>query len=218
MLLDIFFFNFFPYLLHVYFHHLFLLLFSSGYMPPEYAIHGQFSVKSDVYSFGVIVLEIVSGKKNKLMYQSDQAEDLPSYVRSLMLLLFAFCYCEANINGIFGLFVVPVQAWRHWREGTPLQVLDPSLRNSFSNHEVLRCIHISLLCAQEDPAARPTMAKIILMLNSSSVTLPLPKDPAYRLHSRTRHCLEQSTSSTRPSINEMSLTEVFPRQRQAKNF
>ncbi|KAJ7967624.1 Receptor-like protein kinase [Quillaja saponaria] len=34
-----------------------------GYMAPEYAMHGYFSVKSDVYSFGVLVLEIVSGKE-----------------------------------------------------------------------------------------------------------------------------------------------------------
>ncbi|PQQ10298.1 cysteine-rich receptor-like protein kinase 10 [Prunus yedoensis var. nudiflora] len=34
-----------------------------GYMAPEYAFHGHFSVKSDVYSFGVLVLEIVSGQK-----------------------------------------------------------------------------------------------------------------------------------------------------------
>ena len=37
----------------------------SGYMSPEYAIDGLYSVKSDVYSFGVIVLEIVSGKRNR---------------------------------------------------------------------------------------------------------------------------------------------------------
>ena len=37
----------------------------SGYMPPEYAVHGSFSVKSDVFSFGVIVLEIISGRKNR---------------------------------------------------------------------------------------------------------------------------------------------------------
>ncbi|XP_068497491.1 cysteine-rich receptor-like protein kinase 25 [Phaseolus vulgaris] len=35
-----------------------------GYMSPEYAMLGQFSMKSDVFSFGVIVLEIVSGKRN----------------------------------------------------------------------------------------------------------------------------------------------------------
>lgn len=36
-----------------------------GYMSPEYAMHGQFSVKSDVFSFGVLLLEIISGKKKK---------------------------------------------------------------------------------------------------------------------------------------------------------
>lgn len=35
-----------------------------GYMSPEYAMEGLFSVKSDVYSFGVLLLEIVSGRKN----------------------------------------------------------------------------------------------------------------------------------------------------------
>jgi serine/threonine protein kinase len=41
------------------------MIFYSGYMSPEYAVHGQYSIKSDVFSFGVVVLEIVSGKKNK---------------------------------------------------------------------------------------------------------------------------------------------------------
>ncbi|KAL7213352.1 hypothetical protein ACSBR2_015966 [Camellia fascicularis] len=50
-----------------------------GYMSPEYAMHGQFSVKSDVFSFGVLVLEIISGKKNNTFYQSECAEDLLSY-------------------------------------------------------------------------------------------------------------------------------------------
>ncbi|CAJ2638943.1 unnamed protein product [Trifolium pratense] len=36
-----------------------------GYMPPEYAVHGSFSIKSDVFSFGVVALEIISGRKNR---------------------------------------------------------------------------------------------------------------------------------------------------------
>jgi len=39
------------------------MLACSGYMSPEYALDGLFSVKSDVFSFGVVLLEIISGKK-----------------------------------------------------------------------------------------------------------------------------------------------------------
>ncbi|KAL5660019.1 hypothetical protein ACJX0J_027144, partial [Zea mays] len=46
-----------------------------GYMAPEYAMHGQYSVKSDVFSFGVLILEMVTGRKNS---NSDQSVDLLS--------------------------------------------------------------------------------------------------------------------------------------------
>ncbi|KAI3816113.1 hypothetical protein L1987_15803 [Smallanthus sonchifolius] len=38
---------------------------SCGYISPEYAVHGRYSIKSDVFSFGVLVLEIINGKKNR---------------------------------------------------------------------------------------------------------------------------------------------------------
>jgi len=40
-------------------------------MAPEYAFDGIFSIKSDVFSFGVLLLEIVSGKKNRLFSPND---------------------------------------------------------------------------------------------------------------------------------------------------
>jgi serine/threonine protein kinase len=36
---------------------------NSGYMSPEYAMGGAFSMKSDTYDYGVLILEIVSGMK-----------------------------------------------------------------------------------------------------------------------------------------------------------
>lgn len=49
-------------------------------MSPEYAMDGVFSVKSDVFSFGVLVLEIVSGRKNRGMYSSGEQTSLLSHV------------------------------------------------------------------------------------------------------------------------------------------
>lgn len=52
----------------------------SGYMSPEYAVFGKFSIKSDVFSFGVILLEIVSGKKSNGFYQEDSSLSLIGHV------------------------------------------------------------------------------------------------------------------------------------------
>ncbi|PKI73771.1 hypothetical protein CRG98_005842 [Punica granatum] len=46
-----------------------------GYMSPEYAMQGFFSIKSDVYSFGVMMLEIISGKRNS-SYQDNSSCNL----------------------------------------------------------------------------------------------------------------------------------------------
>lgn len=69
----------------------FVFSFLSGYMSPEYAMHGRFSVKSDVFSFGVMVLEIISGKKNSCSFDSYRVDDLLSSV-SIKLLLFSSLY------------------------------------------------------------------------------------------------------------------------------
>ncbi|XVF04254.1 hypothetical protein REPUB_Repub05bG0066800 [Reevesia pubescens] len=52
-----------------------------GYMAPEYAIDGVFSMKSDVFSFGVLVLEIVSGKKNRGFFHPDHDHNLIGHQR-----------------------------------------------------------------------------------------------------------------------------------------
>jgi len=49
-------------------------------MSPEYAAHGQYSIKSDVFSFGVLVLEIMSGKKNRGFCHSNHYLNLTGHV------------------------------------------------------------------------------------------------------------------------------------------
>lgn len=59
------------------------VLWFSGYMSPEYAIDGMFSIKSDVFSFGVLVLEIVSGKRNRGFSTNDHSLNLLGHVSVL---------------------------------------------------------------------------------------------------------------------------------------
>ncbi|XP_057732902.1 cysteine-rich receptor-like protein kinase 26 isoform X2 [Arachis stenosperma] len=162
-----------------------------GYMAPEYAMYGQFSTKSDVFSFGVIVLEILSGKRHIGNGNGESEEQLISFV------------------------------WRNWREGTAINIADPSLSN-ISPNEIMRCVHIGLLCVQENLADRPNMGSIVLMLNSYSVTLPTPSEPAFFVGSRTRsrplsdiqsggNNSSTSNKSAQESENEASITELYPR-------
>ncbi|KAF5182707.1 Cysteine-rich receptor-like protein kinase [Thalictrum thalictroides] len=170
-----------------------------GYMAPEYAMHGHFSVKTDVFSFGVLVLEIISGHKNNNFYDSGRAEDLLGY------------------------------AWRQWQEGNVMEFLEPVLQERFSRNEVMRCMHIGLLCAQDDVGRRPTMASVVLMLNSYSVTMPIPSAPPFYSQTATKkfdmeledetvtdsgqpNLKGHSSSTSIPlSVNEVSITELYPR-------
>ncbi|CAN1161129.1 G-type lectin S-receptor-like serine/threonine-protein kinase At4g03230 [Linum perenne] len=51
-----------------------------GYMSPEYALDGNFSIKSDVFSFGVVLLEILSGQRNTGFYKSNKVVSLLGHV------------------------------------------------------------------------------------------------------------------------------------------
>ncbi|XP_074561805.1 receptor-like serine/threonine-protein kinase SD1-7 [Curcuma longa] len=110
-----------------------------GYMAPEYLSRGVFSFKSDVFSFGVIVLEIISGKKNRVFSQT--------------------CETDTNLN-LLG------YVNKLWQEERSLEIVDETLDQSYPTEEVLRCIHMSLLCVQDNSNDRPTMTEVMAMLTS----------------------------------------------------
>ncbi|XP_049933970.1 cysteine-rich receptor-like protein kinase 10 [Nymphaea colorata] len=70
------------------------------------------------------------------------------------------------------------QSWKLWRDNRALELVNFKLATSSERNEALRCIHVGLLCVQEDPAARPTMSLILHMLNNVNMTFPLPSPPA----------------------------------------
>ncbi|KAG8373943.1 hypothetical protein BUALT_Bualt11G0077700 [Buddleja alternifolia] len=103
-------------------------------------------------------------------------------------------------------------------------MIDPVLRASSGFlQDMLRCIHIGLLCIQENDGDRPTMASVVLMLNSVSITLQAPSQPAFFvsnsfnedtsiLHNQNSRDLEfkesSETKSTPSSRNDASFTEL----------
>ncbi|KAL4375501.1 hypothetical protein AHAS_Ahas05G0288100 [Arachis hypogaea] len=83
--------------------------------------------------------------------------------------------------------------WRQWNEGTALELVYRSIGNSYTESEVLRCIHVGLVCVQERAEDIPTMSSIVLMLSSEAVLMPRPKDPNFSL--RKNHRETDSSSS-----------------------
>ncbi|KAJ9154142.1 hypothetical protein P3X46_027509 [Hevea brasiliensis] len=90
-------------------------------------------------------------------------------------------------------------AWKNWREGKISNLIDNTLKNGPTG-DIIRCIHIGLLCVQENAADRPTMASVVLMLSSHSLSLPLPSQPGFLMYS--------STKSGMPSLEPTSGTTI----------
>ena len=67
-------------------------------MSPEYAIDGLFSVKSDVFGFGVLVLEIVSGSKNRGFVHRDHCHNLLGHVSCIMFIIICTAYELCNLS------------------------------------------------------------------------------------------------------------------------
>jgi len=149
-----------------------------GYMAPEYAMRGHYSIKSDVFSFGVLMLEIVAGRRNGGSYGSEQHDHLLSLV------------------------------WGHWTMGTVLEIMDSSLSDHPSVDQMLKCIHIGLLCVQHNPADRPMMSTVNTMLNSSTVPRQAPSRPAFCFQ---KSGTSQCTSRSEVSANEVTITELEAR-------
>ncbi|KAK1375182.1 Cysteine-rich receptor-like protein kinase 41 [Heracleum sosnowskyi] len=158
-----------------------------GYMAPEYAMYGEFSVRSDVFSFGVLILEIVSGQRNNCFRNGQNVQDLTS------------------------------AAWKNWQQGDASNVIDAILKNSSeSTPEITRCIHIALLCVQENVEERPTMASVVLLLNSPSLTLEIPSQPAFFMRSSGGSRVNDISNKTKynsmdSSMDLASITELYPR-------
>ncbi|KAH8944982.1 hypothetical protein BDL97_12G015600 [Sphagnum fallax] len=129
---------------------------TKGYLAPEYATLGQLTEKIDVYSFGVLVLEIMSGRKNI-------DPNLPP--QDIYLLDIARRLARKKGNSIMNLV------------DCTLELHNDDMK------EALQVVKIALLCLQQEPNNRPTMARVVAMLQGEAEIMEIVLDDDLEIES-----------------------------------
>ncbi|KAK9209457.1 hypothetical protein WN944_001823 [Citrus x changshan-huyou] len=153
-----------------------------GYMSPEYALEGLYSIKSDVFSFGVLMLETLSSKRNTGVYNSD----------------------SSNLLGYaWGL-------WKDDRAHELMDPVIK--QDEVSLPMLIRCINVALLCVQENAADRPIMSDVISMIESEHLNLPSPKEPAFTNSKNVNNSSHSNSGTSQfYSVNDVTVSLIYPR-------
>ncbi|OIW15008.1 hypothetical protein TanjilG_24117 [Lupinus angustifolius] len=114
-----------------------------GYLAPEWITNYAISEKSDVYSYGMVLLEIIGGRKNYDPSETSEKSHFPSYAFKMM------------------------------EEGKLRDIVDSKLVTEGHDHRVHTAIKVALWCIQEDMSMRPSMTKVVQMLEGLC-TVPKP--------------------------------------------
>ncbi|PHT99082.1 G-type lectin S-receptor-like serine/threonine-protein kinase SD2-5 [Capsicum chinense] len=105
-----------------------------GYLAPEWITNYAISEKSDVFSYGMVLLEIIGGRKNYDPSESSEKSHFPSYAFKMM------------------------------EEGKLKDLIDRNLKVEEEDERVSAAIKVALWCIQDDTSLRPSMAKVVQML------------------------------------------------------
>ncbi|WRX33269.1 Protein kinase domain - like 10 [Theobroma cacao] len=122
---------------------------TKGYVAPEWFRNLPVTVKVDVYSFGVLLLEIICCRRS--VVDEEMGDE-----GNIILTYWAYdCYSEGKIDALVS--------------------KDMEVMNDTKSLE--RFLMVAFWCIQEDPCLRPSMRKVIQMLEGV-VHVTVPPNPS----------------------------------------
>ncbi|GMI85208.1 L-type lectin receptor kinase S.7 [Hibiscus trionum] len=119
-----------------------------GYLAPEYLQYGKATEKTDVFSYGVVILEVACGRRpieREGGLNSQRMVNLVDWVWSL-----------------FG-------------EGRITEAADKRLNGDFKEDEMRKLLLVGLSCAHPDSAVRPSIRRVLQILNNEADPVAVPK-------------------------------------------
>ncbi|PKI72673.1 hypothetical protein CRG98_006924 [Punica granatum] len=105
-----------------------------GYLAPEWITNNPISEKSDVYSYGMVLLEIIGGRKN---YDSEECSEKVYFASYAVKML---------------------------EQGRANEIVDPDMEFDGNDKRVITSIGVAIWCIQEEMFLRPSMIKVVQML------------------------------------------------------
>uniref|UniRef100_J3MZX1 non-specific serine/threonine protein kinase n=1 Tax=Oryza brachyantha TaxID=4533 RepID=J3MZX1_ORYBR len=114
---------------------------------------------------------------------------------------------RSSTSNIMGFPNLIVYSWNMWKEGKTKDLVDSSIMDSCLMDEALLCVHVALLCVQENPDDRPVMSSVMYILeNGCSTELPSPSCPGY--FAQRSYVIEQLRENVQSSTNNFTLTDI----------
>jgi hypothetical protein len=149
-----------------------------GYLAPEWITNYAISEKSDVYSYGMVLLEIIGGRKSFDPVEVSEKAHFPSY------------------------------AFKKLEEGELRDIFDAKLKYNDKDERLEIAIKVALWCIQDDFSQRPSMAKVVQMLEGvcDVPQPPISSQIGYRLYANAfKSSSEEGTSSGLSDYNSDAL-------------
>ncbi|KAK7410264.1 hypothetical protein VNO78_00905 [Psophocarpus tetragonolobus] len=142
-----------------------------GYLAPEWITNYAISEKSDVYSYGMVLLEIIGGRKNYDPSESSEKSHFPTFAYKMM------------------------------EEGKLRDIFDSELKIDENDDRFQCAIKVALWCIQEDMSMRPSMTRVVQMLEGLC-TVPKPPNSSSlgsRLYATVFKSSSEGATSSGPS-------------------